>query len=216
MLHNIPLGILAARKITYSFTASGKSNADTASYTLTSASIGTATADRIVVVSVVGVGDSTHSVTIGGNAATEVISYAGTSGRASLYALSVPTGTTANVVVTVGGTDSLGVSVYAMYGASGTTAHDTATANADPLTTTIDIPAGGVVFAVADAYNASALTFAWTGVDEDVNLGPLSAGQDHGAMASRTYAAQSLSTTITCDPSLAVSERAMAVVSFGP
>jgi hypothetical protein len=146
---------------TLAYQTATNSGANSTSYTFSTQAIGTAAADRLVVV-VIGrePGDTLSSSTIGGISAT-VVANAGT---CTIIAAVVTTGTTADVVLNFAGTQiRIGVAVYAVYGLSSTTATSTYTAS---LSETVTIPAGGV--AIGCAYSGSGgVSTTWTGVTEN-------------------------------------------------
>lgn len=93
--------------ITYGTEAGSASNRTT--YTFAAASIGAASADRVVIVAAGGSSGSARtisSVTIGGVTANVAVTQGSTTsvgGRVGLYYLAVPSGTTADIVVTFSG-----------------------------------------------------------------------------------------------------------------
>lgn len=105
---------------------------DLTTYTFSTQAIGTAAADRVVVVGISASNASgartVSSVTIGGITATAAVTYLEQTVGASragtgLYAVVVPTGTTADVVITFSGSElRCGLDVWAIYGASSATA----------------------------------------------------------------------------------------------
>lgn len=144
---------------------------DASSYTFTDKSIGTAAADRVVVVGVAGFGNAPSGVTIGGVAATQLVlaTLGTTGGFAGLWALAIPSGTTATIAVTIGGSaDRCGVAVWRLTGTRGSitpldTDVDEDGNNSGSLTlnTVVD---GGVI---GYAYSASDPNFSWTGVTKE-------------------------------------------------
>lgn len=207
--------------VTVSFQASYTDSSSATTYTFSGASIGTAAADRKVVVGVVGTraAAGTHTVatmTIGGIAATLVkqqnVSHSDRQ-TAEIWQAAVPTGTTANIVVTFdAGMRGAGIGVYAVYGAA-SAAYDTDGSNADPMSASIDVPAGGILIGVG--VNANGGTFAWTNLTEkyDELYEALAPGNHTGASDAFAYAQTGL--TITCDPSAVGSDNAMALASWG-
>jgi hypothetical protein len=182
--------------------------------------IGAAAADRKVAIGIahmanVGV---VSSVTIGGVSATVVDS--GTGGvdneRAEIWQADVPTGTTANIVVTMSQSQNrLAAGVFAIYGAA-SAAHDTATVAATGVrSTTIDIPASGVCIAVDSAqYTGSFKTHTWAGVTEDYDSQIEKYYMTSGG--SDAFAAQQTGLTVSCTPSAAAFGANMTVASWGP
>lgn len=143
--------------------------------------IGVAAADRQVIV----VATSTKSispyrpftaVTIGGNAATihasEVAGDGGISANPSMSmsiaSLAVPSGTTATITVSLtGNVDGACIAVYALYGLVSVTPYDTASnggVGANP-STTIDVPAGGIVIAGYGGMGGTPGSASWTGLN---------------------------------------------------
>lgn len=148
------------------------------SFTFTSMDIGSAAADRVILVGVTegtGTVSTISSVSVAGNSATAIAQADGglspNEERAEIWAVAVASGTTGNVVVTLSGSDSgCGVVVWAAYGIS-TTAHDTATDAGDPMSVLIDIPAGGVCvgFCAVRSNSAGTSRWTWTGLTEDID-----------------------------------------------
>ena len=106
------------------FTDSTVSGADATVYTFSTQDIGTAGANRHVIV-LIHAGDLSgstgiSSVTVGGIAASSAVTHgdtiAGTSFTTAIFIAAVPTGTTADVVVTfAAGRSRAGIGVYAAY-----------------------------------------------------------------------------------------------------
>ena len=216
-------GGLTQRTLTYSFrgVTTDTSDVSASSYTFASADIGTANANRVVVVGV-GHNDATSvdSVTIGGVSATRAGSQPASAGAtASLWYLNVAAGTTANIVVTlsVGTANRCVIAVWAVVPdilspndtASGT-AINTSGANANDL----DVRAGGLVLAMAYNSNTSGLTPTWNGTDS------ITTDASATIEAANQYGAYSFLTTVstsTNDLNVAPgtnSVTALAAVSF--
>lgn len=150
--------------------------------TVTSQSIGTAAWDRIVIVAVTVEETATiDSCTIGGATANVGISGRNTTGTpdnaAAIFWLPVPTGTTANIVVTLSATSSQTgrISVWAARGAHAQGTSDTDTGQGSGTTQTITaltIPPQGAGFCVFNnATTNTAVT--WTNATErdDTSVG---------------------------------------------
>lgn len=161
--------------VTYVTNVSNSSNLTT--YTLTSVSIGTASADRYVIVGF-GASDGTagktdSSVTIGGVSATKLVGayyVGGTTRMCAMYAALVPTGTTATVAITFSGQMSrLGVSVFSSTGLQSVTPRDSATAQGDTsgtlLSASLTGPDGGFIVGFVFMQDELA-NFVWTGITE--------------------------------------------------
>jgi len=145
---------------------------------LGSQSIGTAAADRIVLVGVVsvdtgGTGFSVTGVTINGSGATSVGSIGTTQQTAWWWAL-VPSGTTATIDVVYSGTanHALGVSVYSVTGAHTTTpiaGTGGNVATSFPVSVTVPVDGAALAIGTKPFSAASGATAAWTGLTEDVD-----------------------------------------------
>lgn len=157
---------------------SAVSTADASSYTFSAVGIGTASSDRTVIVAAFsrnsGSTASISSVTVGGSAATKQSSanynVAGGSSVCGLYTIPYPTGTTADIVVTLPSSYArAGVAAYAVYGLASVVPSATASAtNATTLNLNTNVTAGSVcIGAVYTNPNGSAT---WTGLTEDLDI----------------------------------------------
>lgn len=161
------------------FQASATAIGSGSTYTYNSQAIGPAAANRLVIVAVHSLQSAgartISSVTVGGISATVIPGTTFTTTTAhgdydsALYAASVPTGTTANIVVTMSGSvtgGGGGISVWAAYDLSSTTAIDGdgaintsgSPANIPSLTTANS----GFLVASAMAYAFGAFSVSWT------------------------------------------------------
>lgn len=100
--------VAAAGGFSAAFVSANTQSGSGVSFTFTAQSIGAASSDRIVVVAVQAVANGTglsFAMTIGGNTATSAVTEFSNGGNlAGIYYLAVPSGTTANIVLTVSGT----------------------------------------------------------------------------------------------------------------
>ena len=144
-----------------------------------SVSIGTATADRIVLVgiSVVinsGAGGTITGVNIGGSAATILgqVTQASASEHiiTVIAARAISTGTTATVTATKSNASTTlreACHVAITDNIPSVAAFDVVTNTTDPLTGSLDIPAGGIAFGVTGAHNSSSPgSCTWTNMTE--------------------------------------------------
>lgn len=158
----------------YVFTGSVSSASDLTAYTFTGRNIGPASASRLVVVTAMLRSTSSNSfsgITVGGIALTPIIAQNAAQTNVGIYAGLVPTGTTADVVVTMtGGALRCVIGVYALYDLDSIVARDTGTSTASPLSLDLDILAGGI--GVACAYTAGTTGETWAGMTEDFDLSP--------------------------------------------
>ena len=161
-------------EIRYTYQGVQSNGTDATVYNFTSFNIGTAAADRKILVPV-GYGDGSFSATVSSVTVNGVsaAALAGTYVRSyvsnvEFWIASVPTGTTG---VTINVTMSAAVArvvagAYALYG-SASTASDTQTSIASPLSfSSLAVPAGAGVFAVAYKFGGTT-GFTWTGLTED-------------------------------------------------
>jgi len=204
-----------SRAATVAFASSAVDSVDRTIYTFSGVAIGTATLDRKVVVSPVGNigagGGAVSTVTVGGISASLVVAIIGGVQSAEIWQADVPTGTTADVVVTWAAEQARsGIGVFAVTGAA-SGASDTATSTADPMSTTLTIPANGIAIGVGTD-NAGG-PFAWTNLTERYDE-PLEGAIDHTG-ASDAFITHEVGRTITCDPSGASSSPAMALAAWG-
>ena len=141
----------ASSGVTSSYIGVNNNATTLTTYTFTGASIGTAASDRIVFVAVSATGVSgvtLSSVTIGGNSASLINTGSAGFGTLGNAYLNVASGTTADIVVTLSGSQNrCSVDVYAVYGSSGAP-YDTdllvQPSTVSTLDTTVNIPANAV------------------------------------------------------------------------
>jgi hypothetical protein len=162
------LGI-ARPPVTVSYQTFVSSGVDGTTYTFAATPIGTPSGNRYIVLGVTPTATSVTGVTIdsGGGAVAATLLHSIAGGGASfanIYILSVPAGTTADIVVTVVGGFRCGVGVWAVYDCLATAA-DTASADtANTMSDTINCPAGGAIIACAIHGQSGLMT--WTGLTE--------------------------------------------------
>jgi hypothetical protein len=162
---------LAGPTITFTDVASSSSNAFT--YTFNTRAIGTATADRLVVVCAMTNAISTttysiSSITINGVSATNAVK--SSLGRNSLISyLLVPTGTTANIVVTLTGSGTPGrceIGVFTVTGYSNAVPEAVGSAYSDTsvasLTEPINVSSGSSAIACCYVGNNGTSGATWT------------------------------------------------------
>lgn len=153
---------------------------DLTTYSYTSAAIGTASSDRIVIVAAMGVDTgqndfSTSSMTIGGVTAAEQVDTASTlqASQASIYTLLVTSGTTATIAVTYSeAITSSTICVWSTTGLSSATKTDFASAvqctSGDCVLDT-DVQAGGIIVGATN-YIDNSKTWTWTGLTERADV----------------------------------------------
>lgn len=209
----------ASEPVTISYTDHAISTVDSNVITFSTRAIGTAAANRLVVVGVTGFNGvalrSVLSLTVAGVSATIVKATPGTNGAAEVWIAAVPTGATGDIVVTwSGGVQRTGIGVWAIYGASAT-AYDTGNSTADPLTDTINIDNGGVLIACEFSQGSGGtVTTTWTNITE--NYDESIEGNTSQSGASDAFATAQTGRTITATFSAGTVDQALAMASFRP
>lgn len=162
------------------FVSNNNSVVATSAYTFTAQNIGTADATRIVVVAISaqgGTGITVLSVTIGGVFAAQVSgAYAqASSGPATdIWQLAVPTGTSADIIVTW--STSITRMAVAVYGVIGTGVSVSTGANANSATSvstlvqSATIPASGGAIGILNAHSSTAGAMTPTNLVSDTNV----------------------------------------------
>lgn len=209
--------LAAAVDLTYQ--TSTQSATDASSYSFASQAIGTAAADRYVIVGIgitsgVAGPRTVSTCTVGGISASRILRVENATGdiTAELWMALVPTGTTATVAFTTDDTCArVGISVWSKTGgASPGTAFDTGSSTSEPASISMDIPARGAVVGFAQLNSPgittwSNITSRYVTVEEAASY---HSGADLEYAAAQTGLAIGLSDTST--PSVAV-----VVASFG-
>jgi hypothetical protein len=198
----------------------GSSGTDASSYTFSAVPIGTAAADRWCIALIKwrrATPTTLTSVTIGGVTASLVKERnydsggGGSTTGLSIWVANVPTGTTADLVVTLAATVLRCAYALATVNGINPTATDTAEATgADPLAATIDVAEDGVIAAVAS--NANTATGAWSGLTEDVDAN-VEASSWYGVAYHDDATAES-NRAISCDLTGTISDHVMIAASF--
>jgi hypothetical protein len=222
----VPSYFTLAYSVSYQTTEATTANAT--EYTFSGQAVGAADAARRVFVAITGqyndgVARNVASVTIGGVSATQAsaINYvaAGVNSLvAEIWVATVPTGTTADVVVTFNAAMvRAGIGVWTCNTVP-ITPTDTATdsdSGADEFATaSIDINAGGFLIGVSTFFgDVSVPTYSWTNLTEDYDATLENTGSHTGA--SDDFASETLSRSITVTPSAATTDGVLALASFG-
>tara|TARA_R100000664_G_C2756266_1_gene144138 strand:+ start:2390 stop:3070 length:681 start_codon:yes stop_codon:yes gene_type:complete len=207
-----------------SFASTNEDEVNRTNYTFSSQGIGTAAADRKVVVVINASGAGTNDITgctIGGSAATEEQS-SGLQGEArnAIYSLnSVSSGTTADIVVTQSGNAGvIMIAVFAVYGASATkNASGTQKGNAISPSISLAVPANGVIIAgscAAYSSGSASNSMTFTNITERVEY----LGDSNGFVAGAASDAYENAATISVDSAFNGSNAATVscAVSYGP
>jgi len=220
-------------KIRYEICGAASDTTDAKTYSFTSVSIGTAAADRLVVVSISAPGTEVAtlaSCTIAGSAATVVAEAESTGSSATsqhyICQRVVDTGTTATIAFTVTSSGNLrgaAIRVFALYGAKSTvfsTTTDIKSTNDNDgiLSGTVNTVPGGFVIAGltnADSADPAAPLWAWTNAtkQDDVRL---ETGRIYSNAYNNNLSSNSLIVTATYDPGESCDRAAFAVASWQP
>jgi len=183
-------------------------------------SIGTASADRIVVVGISGNNNSSgvpSAVTIGGNSATLAGStYLNVENDSSIWYAAVASGTTADIDITYSAAkQTVGVAVYAITGASGGPSATSGDTTDDAPSTTINVLAKGCLIACASHAVGGGTLTTWTGPSEDYDDN--SGGGNSGFTAAHeNYSAAQTGLTVTATADGAAVNSSMACAAWGP
>jgi hypothetical protein len=172
-------------------------------YTFSSQDIGTAAADRYVIVAVsnssAGSG-SLSSATIAGVSATILQASANGGGdiATTIIGASVPTGATGSVVVNFGtGQVRCAIGVWAVYGLLSTTPVATASQSGNPGTLNVNTHSGGIVVAAGVSSDAGS-SATWSGATERYDATTelqAESGADYTASSAETPHALSITWT---------------------
>ena len=209
------------RNATIFFAGSTTTATDGAAITFSSHAIGTAASNRKVVVAVTTSGgtgaDAVSTLTVGGISASLVKATLTTDHtQVELWQADVPTGTTADIVVTwAASKNRTGIAVWAIYNAK-SAANDTGTdtsTGTSATSDTLNIPAGGVAIgAIAQSGNQ---TSTWAGLTEDYDDAQVESILKQSG-SSDAFAAIQAGLTISATPAASMSFQAMSLASWGP
>lgn len=181
-------------------------NATASSFTFNSVPVSTESAKRYVVVGALTQGSIQTGCKINGAAATSVSSFG-----PNFYILSVPTGTTATITITMSASVAsiITIAVWALYDITSATPYASSTSVANPAVLDLNIPNRGVV--IAESFSGvNGASFTWTGplVDfsQTSSINNLTRSGAHQAVT-----AAGTPMTVRCAYSAAASPRAVAL-----
>jgi hypothetical protein len=161
--------------LTVEFTGSAVDATAQTVYTFTAQPLGTATADRQIVVGFSERASAIRtitSITVAGQACgiiNQIFSGAGDINRTAMCIAAVPTGTTGDVVVTLSGAAlRAGIGLWALKGSATTASSASGVSTTDPATSTLTIPVGGVAIGYGFAADGAVpRTATWTNLTEN-------------------------------------------------
>ena len=191
-------------------------------FTFTARALGTAAADRIILVGTYGERSSAgarsvSTLTANGTSLALVKDWGGASANTmEVWGAVVAAGATGDVVVTFTGGDmvSCGIMIAAISGANTTVYAAEAIATGDPLTKGINVTAGGVLFAYAvNANGGGADAFTWTNATERFDA-VIQTNLIYHSGATDNYASAQTPITVTANPDLAMVEGGLILVSY--
>lgn len=174
---------------------------DLITYAFLAQNIGTAAADRYIICTVNGRSNdggarTITSVTLGATGMTEVVDTTSNGNVNGIFIVAYPSGTSATVTVVF--SDTMGdanIALYECNGVGSTTATDSGTSVANPLTYALDVEAGGIAVAIATTDDGSA-TATWTGLTE--RFDDATAGGNDKSGASDAFATTQTNLTVSC------------------
>lgn len=138
-------------------------NTDATSLTYSSAPLGTATPDRVIVVCVVSNGADTSTVTVGGVSATQLVD----GGISEVWAVRYPTGTTANVVATFSSAFTrAAIFVYSCYNVINEKVPLATKTGSQTRPTDLSSNVVKGSIGIGCSYNNDSTSFTWTGLTE--------------------------------------------------
>lgn len=197
-----------ASAVSYTYNGLVFSDANLATYTFLSAPLGTATTDRLIVLPVFALVDSSRGstdpiVTVGGVLATKLVGpiIDSISGRTYLYMANVPSGTTGNIVVQVPiSIARCYIPIYSVYGA-GPTPLDLKTTFVEStvvnsLSLAVDTSVNGAVIAFSEFIVTGSPPTNWTNITEDMDV-VAEAGSSRRVSSASTLTSSTGTLTVT-------------------
>jgi len=153
----------------YTYNATYQDTSNLTTYTFTSSSVGTAAADRLVVVLIHARGGSDqaiNNVTIGGGGATLHLNASSGFNNFGMASYALTTGTTATISVNfVGSRSRCQIGVYSLYGLGSSTPSDTVSGST-ASSISIDVVDGGILLAGCSVSSTVATkTVTYSGTD---------------------------------------------------
>ena len=176
-------------------------------------------ANRKIIVAVATAQPITGCTVAGVTAIQIVASTGGDDMDTTIYVASVPTGTSGTIIITMSGSAGElhtrgGIGVYAAYGISSTASDTfTTTSTTDPMSQTIDIPAGGVAVAITHMNKGPGIpALTWTGFTEDYELTTANSSQTAGGGSKTSSSA--VTVTVGVDSDIGINNNGFVGASF--
>ena len=209
--------------VTAAFTASAVTGSSATAYTFSSQALGTAGATRMIVINVTGSSNSggatpINTLTVAGVSAVkakEQVSSGEAGYSQDIWYAPLASGTSGDVVVTFSGAQArCGIGLMAVYDADDSPTFTNGNSD-DPMVATISCPAKGIIIGSCTMNADEGVpTTTWTNLTEKYDQNVESIQSHSGAFATFDSAQTDLS--ITSNPSITVSRRAMPLAAWGP
>jgi hypothetical protein len=196
---------------TISFVSSNADPVNRSTYTFTNQPIGNTEADnRLIVISSGGSGGlnptaAISSITVNGFSCTQANNVIDNEMRTSMHYVLLPTGTTANVVITWAGTKGdIGIAVHNVF-TDTPTPYVSYTDGTNSASVSASFPAGSAVLGVAGWENSTTTSTTWAGLTKDLEL-VIESGQAFLTTAKDEFDTEQTGLTISASPSASTSE----------
>jgi len=209
--------------VTAAFTASAVTGSSATAYTFSSQALGTAGATRMIVINVTGSSNSggatpINTLTVAGVSAVkakEQVSSGEAGYSQDIWYAPLASGTSGDVVVTFSGAQArCGIGLMAVYDADDSPTFTNGNSD-DPMVATISCPAKGIIIGSCTMNADEGVpTTTWTNLTEKYDQQVESIQSHSGAFA--TFDSAQTDLTITSNPNVAVSRRAMPLAAWGP
>ena len=185
-------------------------------YTYASCPIGTASADRVLVVlNGTRARHTISGITVGGAAMAVQVETANERGYSNIATLLVTSGTTADIVVTYASNPSDGA--MAIYSTTGMSATATATGNSfsdsTVASTTLNVSEGDLLFA-SSASDTQDIGITWAGVTEELQFDDTSGSRGQVGMGSEVISADETPRTVSATYLTVAEKNAIAAATF--
>jgi hypothetical protein len=211
--------VAAAAAASAIFTANAGNSTTSLGYSFSSLNLGTASADRHIVVGIAGQAGSAgavSAVTIAGITAAQVFSVSSSTVTVAFWIAAVPTGTSGTVAVTWAAQRArCAVVVWAITGLLSTTAVDTGSevnSGTAALNDNVDIDAGGVCLAMAYDAGTGSRTWTWSGISEVLDT-TFASGRSYTG-ASANFASAQSGFAVQTTPSGSTTANVIGIVSL--
>lgn len=206
---------------TATYASSNDDNSAKSTYSFAGLSIGPASGDRYVIACATwrtGTGETLTGVTVDGVAATQLVNFLNSGAGVAIFALAVSSGTTATIAFTLTGNGlRAAIDVFYVTGWAGIS-FNSATATADPLDLSLNVPAYCAVIGIGGAANSlttdPSVQFSWTGITEASDINYNTNGSTGRSTASDNFTVASTPLSVSADPRHTGSTRSGGIVAL--